>query len=139
MKNAAIAAISGGIVGAAVGFWSPRQNEPPAQVSQSVATIVEPILPTRAAPPSLPAPGPPRPRTSTGEGRSVVERARDYAERADVAALLALRGEIVRRSAQRGEAESPAIRSELEEVDRYVTAARQLRLKLDGEQLQKPF
>src|SRR5262245_40270457 len=115
VKNAAIAAVSGGIAGAAIGFWSPRHDEPPAQGSQSIATIVEPMpLPTHAAVPPPPAPEPPRPRTSSGEGRSIVQRARDYAERGDVAALLALRDEIVRRSEQRGDAESTAARSELE-------------------------
>ena len=136
-RNIAIAAIGGGIVGGAAGLASQPHSPPSAQGAQPAAVIVEPVpVAADAAPPSpLPAAEPASPAGDAGRG--VAARARDMAQRADVASLLALRDEIVQRSRKSGQSESPATRRELEEVDRYITAARTLRLKIDGEALQK--
>ena len=136
-RNIAIAVIGGGIVGGAAGLASQPHRARPAQGVQPAAVIVEPVpVAADAAPPSpLPAAEPASPAGDAGRGAAA--RARDMAQRADVASLLALRDEIVQRSRKSGQSESPATQRELEEVDRYITAARTLRLKIDGEQLQK--
>jgi len=128
-RNVAIAVIGGAIVGGAAGFWSPR-HQARAQAPAGAA-IVEPVqVPTQVEAVS-PLP-PPAEKPQPG----VLARARDMAEHGDVPALLALRHEIVR-STQSGQSDPSATQRELEEVDRYVTAARQRRLKIDGEALQK--
>jgi hypothetical protein len=135
-RNVAIAVIGGGIVGGAAGFASQPHRASPAQSAQAVA-IVEPV-PVSAQPESASPPPAAEPQPLAGDaGRSAAVRARDMAQRGDVASLLALRDEIIRRSTQSGQTASPATQRELEEVDRYVTEARLLRLKIDGEALQK--
>jgi len=135
-RHVAIAIIGGGIAGGAAGFASQPHRASPAQGAQAVA-IVEPVpVPAPPEPPSPPPAAEPRPIAGDA-GRSVAARARDMARHADVASLLALRDEIIRRSKQSGQSESPATERELEEIDGYVTEARLLRLKIDGEALQK--
>lgn len=67
----------------------------------------------------------------------VLQRARALARRPDVNALLALRDGVNRRAEERGEKGSAATKRLLDELDRYLTEARQLRLKLDREEFQK--
>ena len=136
-RNVAIAVLGGGIVGAAAGFGSQPHRTLPAKDAQAVATVVEPVpVPAQADSASPPPAGEPQPPGGDA-GRSVVARARELAQHADVSSLLALRDEIIRRSKQSGQPDSPATQRELEEVDRYVTEARILRLKIDGQALQK--
>jgi hypothetical protein len=68
------------------------------------------------------------------DGQNVLHRARALAQRPDVNALLALRDGISRRAEERGEKESPDNKRLLDELDRYLTDARLLRLKLDGDE-----
>ena len=67
----------------------------------------------------------------------VLERARALARRPDVAALMALRDDVVRRAAEQGAAGSPTVKGELAELDLRLNEARMLRLKLDAEELRK--
>jgi hypothetical protein len=161
-RNVAIAVVGGSLVGAAAGLASHPRREVAAPEAQSAVVIVEPVAapaqdaqsrtapaqsasakpaPAHVAPPqSAPALRPPvtepRPPASDASG-SAVARARDLAQRGDVASLLALREEILQRSQKSGQSESPAAQREIEEVDRYITEARMRRLKIDGEALQK--
>jgi hypothetical protein len=64
----------------------------------------------------------------------VLERARTLARRPDVTALMALRGDVVRRATERGIASSSSVKDEL---DRRLTEARTLQLKLDAEEFRR--
>jgi hypothetical protein len=66
-----------------------------------------------------------------------VQRARVLAQRPDVKGLVALREDVLRRAEAAGEKESPATKGQLDEIDRYLTEARVLRLKLDAAELRK--
>jgi hypothetical protein len=66
-----------------------------------------------------------------------LQRARTLAHRPDVAALIALRDDIVRRATERGIAGSSSIKGELDEIDLRLNEARILQLKLDAEELRK--
>src|SRR5580765_2950781 len=115
-RNVAIAVIGGGIVGGAAGFWSQRHPALPEQGSPAAAAIIEPVpVPTQAVSLAPPAAAKPEPLVDDSGG-SVLARARAMAQHADVASLLALRDEIIRRSTQSRQSESPATRRELEEV-----------------------
>jgi hypothetical protein len=81
-----------------------------------------------------PAATPARSAGPTNDDGDVLERARALARRPDVTALLALREGVVRRAAERGLADSPAIKGELAELDQRLDEARLLRLKLDAEE-----
>ena len=74
---------------------------------------------------------------SANEETNVLQRAQTLARRPDVAALLALRDDVVRRAKERGIEESPSVKSELDEVDQRLNEARALQLKLDAEQFRK--
>jgi hypothetical protein len=176
IRNAAVAATVGSMVGGAAGLWSVRHPaaaipiaapapdhavardtstspkpvgiagslQPPPQ-SQSRAPIPQPAerhaktvdrhtvdvatAPVRAAVTQA------QPAAATKDDGDVVGRARALARRADVAALLALREGVVRRAAEHGVADSPALKAELAELDQRLDEARLLRLKLDGEDL----
>jgi hypothetical protein len=69
--------------------------------------------------------------------QKLVQRARTLAEVPDVYALVALRESIIRGATERGEQESPPTQELIREVERYLAAARELRLKLDGEALRR--
>jgi len=87
-----------------------------------------PLLPkAQVTPPQLPS--------SAGADRDVLPRARALAQRPDVRALLELREGIVRRAAERGETESASTKDQLDDLDRYLTEARTLQLKLDAQAL----
>jgi citrate lyase beta subunit len=66
-----------------------------------------------------------------------LERARTLARRPDVTALMALREDVVLRARERGIAGSSSVKSELNELDRRLTEARTLQLKLDAEEFRK--
>ena len=66
-----------------------------------------------------------------------MQRARTLARRPDVTALMALRDDVVRRAAERGTANSPAVKGELHELDQRLNEARTLQLKLDAEEFHK--
>ena len=155
-RNVAIAVVGGSLVGGAAGLASHPRRALPSQDAQAVV-IVEPVAPpahaapaqiaptqavpapaarAQAAPASRPLVAEPR-RPASDAGGSPVARARDLAQRGDVASLLALRDEIIQRGEKSGQPESPAIQRELEEVDRSLTEARVRRLKIDGQALQK--
>jgi len=73
----------------------------------------------------------------TADEAHLSERARALARRPDVTALLALRDEVVRRAAERGTANSPPVKSVLDELDQRLNEARTLQLKLDAEEFRK--
>jgi hypothetical protein len=64
-------------------------------------------------------------------------RARSLADRADVKGLMALRDAVVRRAQASGEQQSPAVKQQLDQLDRYLADARALRLRLDAQELRK--
>ena len=66
-----------------------------------------------------------------------MQRARALAQRADVNALIAIRESVVRKAEESGARDSPAVKRQLDELDRYLTEARTLRLKLDAEEFRK--
>jgi len=71
------------------------------------------------------------------DGQDVRLRARTLAARPDVKALVALRESVVRRAEERGETEAEASKQLLDDLDRYLEGARELRLKLDAEELRR--
>jgi hypothetical protein len=74
---------------------------------------------------------------SADDKADVLERARTLARRPDVTALMALREDVVLRAKERGIAGSSSVKSELNELDRRLTEARTLQLKLDAEEFRK--
>ena len=48
-----------------------------------------------------------------------------------------MRESVVRKAEESGARESPAVKRQLDELDRYLTEARALRLKLDAEEFRK--
>jgi hypothetical protein len=74
---------------------------------------------------------------SADDKADVLERARTLARRPDVTALMALREDVVLRARERGIAGSSSVKSELNELDRRLTEARTLQLKLDAEEFRK--
>jgi hypothetical protein len=114
------------------------------RVLQSVGAAGQPVpVPTKDVAAAMPAgisPVKPAAAGALSEGdddEHVKQRARSLAQRPDVNALLALRNGVSRRAEERGEKESAATKRLLDELDRYLTDARQLRLKLDREEFQK--
>jgi len=79
------------------------------------------------APAATPADSPP----------AVLARARALADRQDVIGLMALRETVVRAAQQRGDADSAAVKSVLEQVDQRLNEARMMRLKSDAEQFRR--
>lgn len=71
------------------------------------------------------------------DSQKLVQRARTLAQVPDVYALVALRESIIRGANERGEQESPATQELIRDIERYLAAARELRLKLDGEALRQ--
>jgi len=152
IRNAAIAAFVGCAGGAIAGLWSVRQPAPNVALAPKPAATV-----VAAAPDAHPDDGaqgqPDEPRRDRlpqsvavatkgvagprDDRQDVLQRARSLAQRPDVNALVALRAGVSRLADERGDQESPATRRLLEELDRYLAEARQLRLKLDGDELRK--
>jgi hypothetical protein len=182
IRNAAIAAIVGSMVGGTAGLWSLRHAAPTisiatpasgvtvaaasASVSSPHAAMSSPHPDVAVPPPqpnalaAIPQPAAQRPKSAAPHAPTataataksaaplarvaaapndddVMERARALARRPDVTALLALREGVVRRAAERGLADSPSVKGQLDELDQRLEEARLLRLKLDAEELRK--
>jgi hypothetical protein len=130
------------------GYWSRpvdmRHKSP--VVATAAAPIVIPPKDPVSRPPAEPAAMQPqaKPQTRTepasrglDDSRDAVQRARVLAQRPDVKGLVALREEVLRRAEVSGGNESPEAKRQLDEIDRYLTEARVLRLKLDAAEFRK--
>jgi hypothetical protein len=159
LPKALIAALVGSVAGGSAGVWSlsrpvgsmnaaaPAASPaaaPAATPSATTATTDNGVdssrstsLPTRVAPKPPATPIRTNPAAPSANETDVLQRARTLARRPDVTALLALREDVVRRAKERGIEESPAVKSELDEVDQRLNEARTLQLKLDAEQFRK--
>jgi hypothetical protein len=71
------------------------------------------------------------------DSRDPIQRARVLARRANVRGVVALREEVLRRAEVSGANDSSAAKRQLDEIDRYLTEARVLRLKLDAAEFRK--
>jgi hypothetical protein len=144
VRNAVIATIAGAAVGGTAGLLSVRNPSTVARdpARAAVAAVVQPVpVATHGLadpPPARPAAAPWQTRSSDGRGVTVTQRAQELAARADVNGLLALRDAVTRRADDRGEQKLDSIKRELTELDRYLTEARALRLKFDGNELRGP-
>jgi hypothetical protein len=166
LTNAVVAAVTGGAIGALAGVWSAyrvpavHRRPPPVANAKTVAasssapprmTTMEPTQPPRepqAAPTSpvskpasiaraVAAPSPAAKVSDIGGAPDVLERARVLAERPDVMALVALRENLVRGATEHGKQDSPAIKAQIDALDRYLDQARMLRLKIDAAEFQQ--
>jgi hypothetical protein len=164
LPKALLAALVGSVAGGTAGVWS--LNRPVASMNAAApaaSPVAAPGAPHVATPSattattdndidssrstSLPTRVTPKPQAapirtnaaapSANEETNVLQRAQTLARRPDVAALLALRDDVVRRAKERGIEESPSVKSELDEVDQRLNEARALQLKLDAEQFRK--
>ena len=164
IRNATIAALVGSTLGAVAGVWSVRDRTGGVAVSPRSAggnVAAPPAAPPEAAsgqsgrdlaagdgsnstpvatkgvvPPTMPVTNA-RSDPPQNARQKLVQRARTLAEVPDVYALVALRESIIRGATERGEQESPPTQELILEVERYLAAARELRLKLDGEALRR--
>jgi hypothetical protein len=165
MRNAVIATLVGSTAGAAAGLWSVRDRTVSVAVSPIPAGagvaassasapaagasgesdrdltardgLVRSAVSARSVAPAAVPDAAVRSGPAPADRQEVVRRARTLAELPDVYALVALRQSITSRAAERPGQESPATEELLREIDRYLTQARQLRLKLDGEALRR--
>jgi hypothetical protein len=165
IRNATIAALIGSTLGAVAGLWSVRDRK--SDVAVSPMSTGGSVAASPATPPTETASGQSGQDLPAGDGsnstpvatkgvmpstvpvtnarsgpphndrQTLVQRARTLAEVPDVYALVALRESIIRGATERGEQESPATRELVREIERYLAAARELRLKLDGEALRR--
>jgi hypothetical protein len=95
-------------------------------------------LPTRVAPTPQPTMVPTNAAAPSADDKAdVLQRAQTLARRPDVTALMALRADVALRAKQRGIAGSSSVKGELDELDRRLTEARTLQLKLDAEEFRK--
>jgi hypothetical protein len=156
-RKAVIAAVVGATCGAVAGYWSPsaetRHGRP--AVPAAAAPIAASAGPV-SHPPAQPAAVQPQAEPQTQMppvSRSIADsgaerrrpaadpdadqRVRVLAQRADVKSLVAMREELLRRAEAAGEKDSPATKRQLDEIDRYLTEARVLRLKLDAAEFRK--
>jgi hypothetical protein len=76
---------------------------------------------------------------SLDDEADVLQRARTLARRPDVAALLALREDVVRRAKARGIADSLPVKGKLDELDLRLNEARTLQLKIDADEFRRPI
>jgi hypothetical protein len=145
-----IAAVVGSTCGVVAGYWSQPAgtSHEPAAVAEAPAPIAAPAAPVRRPPEEITPPAPPQPQAKqqtrpepiargVDEPRDAVQRARMLAQRADVKGLVALREEVLRRAEEAGEQDAQAAKRQLDEIDRYLTEARVLRLKLDAAEFRK--
>jgi hypothetical protein len=135
-RKSLVAALIGSSCGAAAAYWTP----PPDSVEAPVVTVAAParlgVVPAESSSPA--AASPPR-RDAIGATAArdlvpsdAVRRARELAERPDVTALVTLREAVLRRAAETGRRDDPATTREIEAIDRYLSEARALRLRLDA-------
>jgi hypothetical protein len=166
IRRAALAALIGAAIGAGAGVYSLggtadnppapaalSTETPPPAAPQPAPTIESPRSPAEStpiatngvvarprhdpAPPKHDRPTRPPAETPAGSAPAVVARARSLAERQDVLGLIALRETVVRAAQARGDADSAAVKSVLEQVDQRLNDARMMRLKSDAEQFRK--
>jgi hypothetical protein len=71
------------------------------------------------------------------ESGDAVRRARELAQRPDVTALVALRAAVLRLAEEARRKDDPAIVRQIEAIDRYLSEARALRLRLDAAAIRK--
>jgi hypothetical protein len=145
-RNAAAAAVVGGLAGTAAGFLSvpiwPPTITASAQIPIVEAVVAAPMpsavpaapVTVSKSPSSAPAvpPSPPAP-----DAANPSRRAEELARRPDVRGLLALREELAQRAASRGEQGSAETRRQLDDVDRYLNEARALQLQRDAQELRR--
>jgi hypothetical protein len=145
-RQAVMAAIVGSACGAVAAMWSVgphARNAPAAQASPTEIVTGPPSLPageTLAADAVIRPGAPPSPASVPllAEPRGDVRRqAQALAARPDVKALVALRESVVRHAENGGEAQAESSRQLLDDLDRYLEGARELRLKLDAEEFQR--
>jgi hypothetical protein len=112
----------------------------------TVSAASPPATPSAATPatddgadssPATPLPKRLAPVPPADDEAHVLQRARTLAQRPDVTALMALRDDVVLRAKERGIAGSSSVKGELDELDRRLTEARTLQLKLDAEEFRK--
>jgi hypothetical protein len=130
LRNAAAAAIVGSLAGVAAGLWSMR-SWPPTIAASAQIPIVETVVASPAPPARPPSP------VAPGAAANPLGRAGELARRPDVRGLLALREGIAQRAASRGEQDSAETRRQLDEIDRYLSEARALQLRLDAQELRR--
>ena len=151
LRNAAAAVILGGLAGTAAGFWSvrswPRAIAASAQIPIVEAVAASPAAPAVPAPllttstsskssSAAPAARPPSPGAPAAAANPL-GRAEELARRPDVRALLALREGIAQRAASQNGQDSSESRRQLDEIDRYLSEARALQLRLDAQELRR--
>ena len=146
LRNAATAAVVGGLAGTAAGFLSvpiwPTFTAS-AQIPIIEAVVASPMpsavpaIPSAISklPSSVPADRPPSPAATDAVNPS--RRAEELARRPDVRGLLALREELAQRAASRGEQGSAETRRQLDDVDHYLNEARALQLQRDAQELRR--
>ena len=145
-RQAVMAAIVGSACGTAAAVWSvgphagnaPALRASPTEVVTAPPSVLteetlaaDPVIRTEAPASPVSAPMPAEPN---GDVR---RQARALAARPDVKALVALRESVVRRAEMRGETEAESSKQLLDDLDRYIEGARELRLKLDAEELRR--
>jgi len=152
LPKAAVAVLVGAVAGGVAGVWSLRQ--PAASANISASPVAGPAvkvvtagaagssrstsLTTQVPPATEPAGAHTNPAPSSADDDAqVLQRARTLARHPDVAGLIALREDVVRRAAERGNAGFASIKGELAEIDLRLNEARLLQLKLDAEELRK--
>lgn len=142
LRKSLVAALIGSSCGAGVGYWT---SPAPAAIA-APAEVAPPDARTGVAPMNPAAPGPPaqasaqaiRPTAALDIGSTdAVRRARELAQLPDVTALVALREAVLRRAEEAGRKDDPATIREIESIDRYLSEARALRLKLDAAAFRK--
>lgn len=153
LRNAAAAVVLGGLAGTAAGLWSVR-SWPRAIAASAQIPLVEAVA-ASPAPPAVPAPlsttstsskslsssaapaaRPPSP-AAPAAAANPLGRAEELARRPDVRGLLALREGIAQRAASPNGQDSSESRRQLDEIDRYLTEARALQLRLDAQELRR--
>ena len=159
VPKAVIAALVGSVAGGTAGLWSLRRPAASLNATAAPVSAAAPVAVRSATTPTTdvgagsspstslpkrvaPTPQPIRVRTNVAappadDEAQVLERARTLARRPDVTALMALRGDVVRRATERGIASSSSVKGELDELDLRLNEARTLQLKLDAEEFRK--
>jgi len=146
LPKAVIAALVGSVTGGTAGVWSLRHPTASVNAAAPAVSAASPVAaPSTSLPKQItiaPEPQPARvaanaPAPPADNGANVLQRARTMARRPDVAGLIALREDVVRRATERGIAGSPSVKGELDELDLRLNEARMLQLKLDAEEFRK--
>jgi hypothetical protein len=117
---------------------SPARQPPPTIDSTPIATNGVATHPPDEPPPAKPdEPRRRSPDLPADSPAAMLARARSLADRHDVLGLMALHETVARAAQQRGDVDSPGVKSVLEQVDQRLNEARMWRLKFDAEQFRK--